>query len=215
MKKCIFLLLLAIGMMAATQTSAQPTGTFINVLNQFMPGTVTGGISPSCWMANAGTLTSTSPTGGAGDYLYQWQDSVSGGSWTNILGQAGLTYNIGGLTTTHSFRLQYTDSCAVRYSNVTTIVVYPIFNAGTVGVTQVICYNTQPATIVNVIPPSGGDGTYTYSWEQSPTGLAGSWIPATGTINQATYQPPVLTTPTYFRRIVTSGSGCGSGPSLP
>lgn len=214
MKKIIFVIVAVLSIIiTATQQTYSQTGTFVNVRSQFIAGTVSGGVTPICYNINPGVLTSTAPTGGNGAYTYQWQDSISGGAWTNILGQTALTYNPGALTANRSFRIVYTDLCGTLNSNKTNIVVYPVFNPGTVGNAQTICYNTAPALLVNLVSPTGGDGTYTYQWESSPNGFA-PWSTILGA-NSASYQPPVLTTPVYYHRVVTSGSGCGSAPSLP
>ena len=52
--------------------------------------------------------------------------------------------------------------------------------------------------------PGGGNGTFTFYWIYSPTGAAGSWVPATGTNNMANYSPGILSANAYYRRIVLS-----------
>jgi len=292
-------------MMTATQQIYSQSGTFVNVRSQFIAGTVTGGSPNVCFNAPGGVLTSTVSTGGAGGYTYQWQDSLPSGVWNNIVGQTTLSYTIGSMIATKSFRIKYTDgTCGLLYSNITTeivypnlvasivsggntpscfntntgtltataptggsgiynnqwqdstagvwsdivgqtaltlvtgvntitmgyrlkttdpacsfiysnvkiLVVYPQLNAGSEGTSQTICYNTAPALLVNLISPTGGDGTYTYQWESSPNGFA-PWAPIIGATNPS-YQPPIMITPTYFHRVVTTGSGCGFGTSL-
>jgi gliding motility-associated-like protein len=70
------------------------------------------------------------------------------------------------------------------------------------GTDTAICAGQQPGWITGS-SPKGGNGTYTYNWQQSPNGSSG-WINATGTRNQKNYQSPALTQTIYYRRIVTS-----------
>ncbi len=50
--------------------------------------------------------------------------------------------------------------------------------------------------------PKGGDGSYTYSWEQSTNQI--DWSGATGTPTLTSFQSAALDETTYFRRIVNS-----------
>jgi gliding motility-associated-like protein len=67
--------------------------------------------------------------------------------------------------------------------------------------TDTICYGQQPG-LLEASQPKGGDGTYTYYWEESNNDI--DWITAAGTKALRTLQPPVLTQTTYYRRVVTS-----------
>jgi uncharacterized protein GlcG (DUF336 family) len=75
--------------------------------------------------------------------------------------------------------------------------------AGTIGAPQTICYNTVPNALTQLTAPTGGSGTYTYQWQSSVDNT--SWTDIAGATNQG-YSPPALSTNTYFRRIVTSGT---------
>lgn len=66
-----------------------------------------------------------------------------------------------------------------------------------------ICSGQRPATITGT-QPRGGNGFYTYLWQQSIDQI--SWMAASGTgINSKDFTPSPLNTTTFFRRIVTSG----------
>ena len=62
---------------------------------------------------------------------------------------------------------------------------------------QTICYNTAPDLLTSTA--SGGDGTYTYQWQDSPDGI--SWTDISGATSD-TYQPPTLPNTTYYQLIV-------------
>ena len=67
---------------------------------------------------------------------------------------------------------------------------------------QTICQDETPLPI-NAPPAAGGDGSYTYLWEQSADMTI--WAGATGTRTNPGYIPGVLTDTTYYRRIVDDG----------
>ncbi|MEY3411951.1 MAG: hypothetical protein RIQ70_637, partial [Bacteroidota bacterium] len=77
---------------------------------------------------------------------------------------------------------------------------------GSIGSAQTISTNTAPNTLTNSTSASGGDGSnYNYQWQKSTnnstwTDISGATLP--------TYSPGTLTTNTYYRRKVTSGT-CG------
>lgn len=82
-------------------------------------------------------------------------------------------------------------------------VVFVPFSAGTAGVSDTICYNTQPATLAQITAPSEGFGPpYTIQWQSSPNNSV--WSDILGA-NGTSFTPPVLTNSTFYRRRVTSG----------
>lgn len=81
-------------------------------------------------------------------------------------------------------------------------VVFILFSPGSISGNQTICYNTAPASISQVTPPSGGTGQYTFQWQSSPDNS--TWNNISGATS-ASFSPGALTTSTYFRRNVTSG----------
>ena len=79
-------------------------------------------------------------------------------------------------------------------------------NAGSIGAAQSISTNTAPNTLTNSTSASGGDGSnYNYQWQKSTNNS--TWTDISGATSP-TYSPGALTTNTYYRRKVTSGS-CG------
>ncbi|MDP4272676.1 MAG: hypothetical protein Q8907_00165 [Bacteroidota bacterium] len=179
-------------------------------------GTLTSGtISTSQTVCNGAIptkLVGTSPTGGNGTYTYQWQSSLDATSWYNIAMASSADYQPGALTaTTYYQRVTTAGSCGSMSSSPVTITVYGALNAGILSQAQTLCYNGTPAQIV-CTSPTGGDGKYTYQWESSLDNS--KWLTIAGALS-ANYQSGVLTATTYFRRITTSGSGCGSKTSSP
>ncbi len=158
------------------------------------------------------TITASGATGGncAGTYNYQWQQSTDQVNWTNISGATSLNLNFSTNVTQQTYyrrKVTETKSGSIGYSAVATV---NILNPGSVSPsTQNINYNTTPATL-SVLGVSGGNGTYGYQWQSSPdnstwTNINGSDLPLC--------IPGVLTTPTYFRVIVTSNGASASSSS--
>lgn len=79
-------------------------------------------------------------------------------------------------------------------------------NAGSIGSSKSICYNTSAGTLTNSSSGSGGNGSsYSYQWQSSSNNSSWSNVGGTST----TYSPGSLTSSTYYRRAVTSGT-CGT-----
>lgn len=162
-------------------------------------------INPLCYMT--GGEISVSATGAENNYLYQWQESNDGSAWSNISSANTSHYSIPGkIAGTYYYRalVAPTTGCASKFSDVFTVIVYEDLTAGTIIGTDTVCYNNAPALLSQTIAPTGGNGQFTYQWQQRTTGAWSDILGATET----TYQPDALTTTTYFRLVATTT--CGS-----
>ena len=136
---------------------------------------------------------------GAVGAFAQWQDSVAGGTWTNIVGEqsTNLTFTAPIAETTHYRRRTWSSSgggdCEA-YSTISTVYVNNI-SPGTIGNDQLLCYNSLAANLTVVAMPSGS-GSISYQWEKNDSG---AWNEIVGA-DQPTYSPGNLTTTTSFRR---------------
>ncbi|QJB37585.1 gliding motility-associated C-terminal domain-containing protein [Chitinophaga oryzae] len=93
--------------------------------------------------------------------------------------------------------------CAATSSSVTLINRKPILG-NSIQADQTVCTTETPTAIRgNVL--SGGNGTYTYVWQQSTAGAAGPFTNIPGATTD-TYQPGLLTADIWYRRIVASGA---------
>ena len=147
------------------------------------------------------------PTGGPGGYTYQWQSSPDNATWTSIAGATAIGYAPPVLTTNTYYRRQVTSgTCGTVSSASILITVYGNLTSGTIGTAQSICYNSAPAALTQTGAPTGGPGGYTWQWQSSPDNA--TWTSIVGATGVG-YAPPVLTTDTYYRRQVTSGT-CGT-----
>jgi gliding motility-associated-like protein len=135
-------------------------------------------------------------------FTYFWQESTNFGvSWTNIAGSLTQNYQPGAIGQTTVFRRVVSSSVCSDTSNRDTITIVPAIQNNTIGAYQRFCGSGNPANIVGV-PATGGTGTYIYSWEESADGT--NWTPIVG-VNTPSYDPPaVISTTTYYHRIVRS-----------
>jgi hypothetical protein len=179
----------------------------VTVYGNLTPGSI-GSAQTICYNTVPAALTqSTAPSGGTGTYTYQWQSSPDNTTWSNIGGATSPGYSPAALTASTWFRRQVTSgSCGTVNSPSILITVYGNLVAGTIGNDQTICYNTIPAALSQLTAPSGGTGAYAFQWQSSPDNT--TWTSIGGATSSG-YAPAALTSNTYFRRQVTSGS-CGT-----
>ncbi|RDV13111.1 gliding motility-associated C-terminal domain-containing protein [Pontibacter diazotrophicus] len=107
------------------------------------------------------------------------------------------------------FLVTSTTSCGSTLTRTETIEVRPLrqddIANNTILADQTVCAGETPATLTGSLP-TGGSGSYDYTWEMSNTNEHTGFTLAPGPGNKAQhYTPPVLTGPTWFRRKVTSG----------
>ncbi len=146
------------------------------------------------------------PAGGSGgafpsNFNYTWQYKNTIGGWDNL----GIsTQNLSNFTVTSNItlrRLVSSYECSVASNELTINVLPPLSN--TIAGAQTICFNTSPTELTGNIA-SGGDDNYTYQWQSSASSSSGfTDISGAVAIN---YQPGVLSSTTYFRRVVSSGT---------
>jgi len=151
------------------------------------------------------------PSGGDGSFTFLWQQaSAIGGPYISAAGTNDqITYNPPVLTNTTFYRRVTTSGVCVpgsATSNIVEITVDQLVDPGTISNAQTICDGDNPAVLTESAPPSGGDGSYNITWEESNTGGGVGFSPATGINNLNTYDPPVLSSTTYYRRSVSSGT---------
>ncbi|MDR2388321.1 MAG: hypothetical protein LBD89_00845, partial [Tannerellaceae bacterium] len=143
-------------------------------------------------------------------------------SWTNNNTSIGLAAsgtgnlpsftaaNTGTNTATATITVTPTQGSCTGTAKTFTITVYAAPTAGAIGTAQSICYNGSPTGLTQTTAPTGGTGTYTYQWQSSTNNT--TWSNITTNATSPSYDPGALTTNTYVRRNVTSGS-CGTASS--
>jgi len=89
----------------------------VTVYAPLTPGTISSD-QTICSGAIPAQLTGSSPTGGVGNYTYQWQQQANcTGAWTNISGATSANYSPPALTQNTCYRRMVTDNlCGIAYS---------------------------------------------------------------------------------------------------
>ncbi|RPH32757.1 MAG: hypothetical protein EHM93_07980 [Bacteroidales bacterium] len=101
------------------------------------------------------------------------------------------------------YTVTVTDGNSCSKSATTSVLVYNDVNGGTIGLDHSICYNGDPNAFTDMASPSGGDASWSISWESFSGG--GPWTPIIGA-DQLTYDAPAgLTQTTQYRRVATNG----------
>jgi hypothetical protein len=183
---------------------------YSNTVTITVQAAVNGGTASANQNICNGGATSTLSVTGAGAGTYRWEVSTvsATGPW-NPAGATTATYNPGTLNATTYYRRATISGTCEGYSTAVTITVSAATTAGSITGTQTICMDTTPTILSS--PPGGigtGSGTITYRWEVSANGTTGWTIIAGAT--GVSYQPPVLHSTRYYRRITISTSTVGS-----
>ncbi len=188
--------------------------TFVPVLNGFLfnsiRSSVTGDqVDSICSNVIPKPITGTTPVGGTLPYSFTWEKSLDLLVWNPISGATGKDYTP---TATEPVtfwvrRIVSDASSLIDISKFVKIIVQPAITGNLVGKDTTICYNQNP---LNLIPlnsgPSNGNGRYAYQWIQNLDNLNWSSSPnATGTSNLSAFDPPVLSSTTFYQRKITSG----------
>ena len=105
---------------------------------------------------------------------------------------------------TDSLIIQVSDGVNTSQKKVN-LIIQPSIKNNSIGSSQIICKFNIPAPITGSIPV-GGNGIYTFAWEQSVTDDTTGFVKATSTHYLQQYVPEPLSTTTWFRRKVTSGA---------
>jgi gliding motility-associated-like protein len=148
-------------------------------------------------------LTASQPKGGNGIYDHTWQQSTDSINWVNVPGLPLLrTFQPEALTQTTWYRRIVTSDTIADTSRVIKIFVYPAIGNNSITGADSICYNSN-AKPVNGSTPTGGNNTYNYFWQESNNQT--NW----DTVGRdVSFDPAILTSSTYYRRLVTSTAYC-------
>lgn len=154
-----------------------------------------------------GSLQGTIPTGGTdipGDYAYQWKYSADNSVFTDIpsVGTSA-NYTPPSLSATTYYRRDVMSGACTGLSNIVAVTVLPDISNNNISGTSGVCYSFVPDVVAGAAPLNGS-GSYNYIWQQSTDGGT-NWNSAPGANSSQDYQPPALTAPASYRRIVTSG----------
>ncbi|WP_238379304.1 gliding motility-associated C-terminal domain-containing protein [Cytophaga hutchinsonii] len=200
----------------ASTTPAQSAAVTVTVNAGVGAGTITTTLLTICNNTVPGAITEASAASGGTSPTYTWEESIDNGAWgpaTGTVSGTGFTPSGAKTGTKVSYRriVTYTSipaPCNTAMSNIIDITVNPALVAGVIQDDQIICSGLVPAALTQVSAPTGGTGSYTYQWQSSTTGTAGSFSNIGGATTSG-YAPGALTATTYYQRVETSGT-CGS-----
>ncbi|GAA4302851.1 hypothetical protein GCM10023183_14890 [Nibribacter koreensis] len=187
----------------------------VKILPLLSASLATGEQSVCMGSAPTKPLTATAPTGGNGQYHYQWQSTTDlSKPFKNTSYEDTLATYLPGELYVHTwFRRVVRSADCETYSNPVRITVdVPVTN--NISITQgsaEVCYGVAP-TLTMGGPASGGDGkNYRYQW-QSRTDASQPFVNTSLKDTLATFQPGATLGNTQYRRLVMSGA-CEAGAS--
>ncbi len=170
---------------------------------------ICSGSSPS----SISLLGTTNPGNSNVTFSYQWESSTTSSStgYSNISGATSSSYSPGTLSQSIWYRLKITTSssnCTGTYtSNAVAITVGTAISNNSLSVSDACAAGAA----ITGSTPSGGTGSYTYSWESSTTSSSSGFSTVIGATSKD-YTPPVPSQTTWYRRLVTSGD-CANNTS--
>ncbi len=146
-------------------------------------------------------------TGGDGVYAYNWQSSTDDGNTWTATGGTAESYLPSPLMATTLFRRLVTSGMCNETSDTLTMTVLPPITNNQLPADYAVCEGST--TLVDGSAPAGGDGTFTFVWQESTDGSV--WGGASGSAGDEDYQTPGLNDTIFYRRIVYSGlaNTCG------
>lgn len=171
--------------------------------NQLSPGTTT------VCVGQPATLSGSLPSGASGNYTYAWESSTDQNTWSGVSGQTQQNSTVLPSQSTYYRRLVFSGNCSLA-SGTVQVIVLPAISNNVIDASQQVCI-LKPVTALNGSLPAGGDGTYQYQWQQS--GDQSNWTNIANATGQG-YQPPPLSSTTYYRRIVTSAMCTGNQQNI-
>jgi len=174
-----------------------------------LPGSI-GADQTICTGTSPTLLSGTLPSGGNGNYTYQWE-SGNNNTWSSLPGATQIDYNSGIHTQTTLYRrLVYSGNCPGDTTNIIQISVEVPASPNTIGNDQTICAGTSPVNLTGSLP-TGGNSNYIYQWESSHD--QSNWSNIVSGTN-SNYIPSALSQTSYYRRILGSGV-CNAHTSNP
>lgn len=163
-------------------------------------------ITAFCTGGNPAVITGNTPSGGIGTYTYQWQSSVNTVTFTNITGATTIDLDPSTVTVdTYYRRVATSGNCFPPViSNIISIKILPALTNNLISqpVVNTFCGTGDASAIIGNVP-SGGNGTYVYHWQSSTDNI--NFTDITGATSKD-YDPAIISTTTYYRRLTTSGS---------
>ncbi len=194
--------------------SATTNRVSIIVTPTLLPGQV-GNSQSICLGAASATLSQVSAaSGGTGAYAYQWyQTTDTTVVDTLIAGAISPTYLPPAQSFTRYFRRYVSSGYCQAHSYFVWIAITPTVLPGVIAGSQSLCKGQVVAAFTSTSPASGGNGTYTYTW-QSSASLAGPYAGSLGAGLTYASPTPANTPSKFYLRKVVSGACTAYSDSL-
>ena len=178
------------------------------------PGTIAGS-QTICSGSTPAAITATSaPTGGDGNYLYQWQSSPDGVAWSGIAGATSASYSPGPLTATTWY--QRTVTACGGSSAATSAAVTITVNQSTVITDQPANAVACPGANTSISVTATGSGL-TYQWQVNAgstwTNVANGAVYGGANTTTLAITGATLTMNGYQYRVIISGACTASATS--
>jgi hypothetical protein len=180
--------------------------TTITVYSPLLAGVISD-LDTVCYNSPANLISNiVQPSGGDGNYTYQWSISTDGILWSDISGATNTSFQSLSLTSKTYYRLKYSSGsgCGSVFSNTIKIEVLLDINPAVISDDQFICYGGNSSIISIDVLPLGGSNL-TNQWQASIDGLL--WSDINGETSNS-ISPGVLSNSSYFRLKTISDFSC-------
>ncbi|HTD98544.1 MAG TPA: gliding motility-associated C-terminal domain-containing protein [Mucilaginibacter sp.] len=160
-------------------------------------------VTAFCSNGNPANIVGSTPTGGDGTYIYQWQSSADNVTFSNIAGAVAKDYDPP-LTSANIYfrRTVISGACTTPLiSNVVSITLSSPATNNTISYTISCVQPSDLATITGSVPVSGS--AFTYQWQNSTEGI--NFTNIAGETSKD-YNPVALPATIYYRRMVITGA---------
>lgn len=154
-------------------------------------------------------VTGSTPLGGSGYYTYEWFSSTTSATTGFISeGMGSPNFAPGVRTQSTWFKRKVKSGMCEDMSSTVFLTVNPVItnNAPVTSSGPLICFGTGGIN-VDASAPSGGNGSYSYTWLASTSGPTDGFMLAPSARTGQNYVTENLTQTTWYRRLVKSG-GC-------
>ena len=188
-----------------TVTSGGCTDTSAPIKITVIPGPASfdvTGESTICWGESTNIILSGSEPG----VQYQLRDNSN-----NLIGAAldgdgfPITFSTGILTATTTYNVLAYNTltrCTGQMSGTPTVTVIPAITENSIGSSQTACPGSAPLRLDGSVPV-GGIGNFLYKWQISFDNFS-TYSDASGVNDGQNYYPDIVTSDTWYRRIVIS-----------
>ena len=147
-------------------------------------------------------LSGSIPSGGTGQYGYQWESSSDLLNWHSISGGSGQNYGPGILAGSVYFRRWVSSGiCPSSVSIPLRLQIESPAGPNVLSGDQTLCSGNNGLWITGSLP-SGGNSNYIYQWQSSTNLLNWQFVPQA---IQGNLDPGIVNQPLYYRRILSSG----------